>query len=307
MYRMITTLRGNRQILKFSLGAVLAFFLASFFAAAPALAIERFRDAKGTIHISNIPSKNRINQEAPKEPQQVALSPVEDRDPGLPLERLAAAQPQEQGIEVEPARNTLDAFSPTLEVTPPVPAPSQEPLKPPPPPEETDKDVKSGIIALVEESPAQDGTIMVKPEPHGPAAGQVLRIKAESMQEEPEAEEALEPASNNNIWCYWNRGVLRITNVSVSESVELAWRPADNRRPGKSAEAWSDNSPEIRFTGAREENWAEPRTREPARVLAAAPGPGSQSPRTIRTYRDSGRVLHIDNREPEDYSVTVSA
>jgi hypothetical protein len=308
LYRTIRAIAGVRLSAKVFLGAVL-FVLVPCFTVSGALAIERFTDAQGTIHISNNSPEKQAGPEMAKALTPPGLhGPVR---PGAPpngrLKQFAGAQPlKNESLAPRPPR-APEASPQTPSASPGVAAPHQAPTKPRSELEEGKKDGDEGAMAQIDMGPRADGRDQLC-ETEASGITRVADDRGEELQEEV-TDGALPPVARNSISSSWSWGFLRITNVSVTEPDELAGRQANNPPPGRSPEACSEEAPEIQTIALREEAWNDPGAKPSAGQPAESNLAGRAVP-SIGVYPGPGSVLNlenvIENADSEEQPLTVS-
>jgi hypothetical protein len=283
--------------------------LAYCFAVSPAYGIERFRDDKGVIHISNIPSKKDVKPKKPETAPKVPIpNPVQaTKPPVLSPEPVAALG----GPPLDPALSTPRNIPGTTS------APSSIPLASPPPaittneasPNARGKPEKGQTEkeAIAGSHQGELGTPRGKAETMRPRGSQVLEINI--PQTEGEANQAITFATffHSSIVCSCDsRGVLHIKTRAIHEPNDLAGlRPDD--WVGKSQETWSQESAEDHLLAISLESREDQLERTPGRNPTESNRPRSETPKYIRMYQDYRSIIHIQNIDQEKhFPYTVS-
>jgi hypothetical protein len=301
---MIRTTAGTRFGAKISLGTVLVIFLAYFFAASPAYGIERFTDAKGVIHISNLPNSKGVKPTKLETPAQAPIpSPIQTGEPPvLPPEPVADVR----GPHIDPVVPTPKNISEIAST------PSSAPSASPSPAIATDEasqkaQINSAKGQKEEEAIAGahqgegDGPRTI-PESMAPRGTQVLEINTPQTEEEANPDIIFATAANNNIGCYRDSwGVLHITNVSTPEPIDLAELGPGSRTPRKAPKAWAQESAEDLLVAINLES----REGQSERTLGVDPTQSNQArgeiPKCLRVYQDYRGIIHIQDLDQEEH------
>jgi len=299
---MIRTTAGTRFGAKISLGTVLVIFLAYFFAASPAYGIERFTDAKGVIHISNLPAPKGVKPTKLETPAQAPMpSPVQTGEPPvLPPEPVADVR----GPHIDPVVPTTKNISGIAAAPSSAPSPSPSPAIAPdeasqkaqinPKKGPKDEDAIAGAHQGEGDGPR------TAPESMAPGGTQVLEINTPQTEEEANPDIIFATAADKNIGCYRDSGgVLHITNVSTSEPIDLAELGPGSRMPRKSPKAWSQESGEDLLVAINLES----REDQTERTLGVDPAQSNQArgeiPQYLRVYQDYRGIIHIQDLDPD--------
>lgn len=300
---MIRTTAGISFGSKLSLGTLIVFILAYFFAVSPAYGIERFTDEKGVIHISNIPSKKDANSKKLETPPQAPIpNPVQAAEPlVLPPEHVAAV-----GVpHIDPAVPTSKN----------IPGSTSTPSATPSPPPTIATDEASSNAQVESEKGQQEKDAIAEThrgewggprniaETITPRGSQIREINIPKMEEEANPDITFANSAHNSISCCrdpW--GVLHISTVSISEPNDLAGLRPDSRTIGKSPETWSQESAEDLLLPISLEFWEDQRESPPGENPAESNRARSEIPKYIRVYHDYRGIIHIQSIALEEHS-----